>query len=87
MYELKKITKPFIIIDPKTLSLNDDILIIKNCCERDGLLLLERFCYGSHVAIDANDDRFALVIRKRNEVSWVEYSKLRKNQKLDFCEG
>lgn len=86
MYELKKISKSYKIIDPKIRLSNNDNLILRECCERDGLLLIEGFCYGSHVAIDANDDRFALIIRKRDEVSWVEYCKLRKNQKLDFCE-
>lgn len=86
MYELKMISKCSGIIDYKISSHNDEKLIVRNCCEKGGLLLIKGLCYGSPVAIDANGDRFALLIRKNNSTTWVEYTKLRKNQKLELGE-
>jgi hypothetical protein len=56
--------------------------LVRECCEKRGLLLIEGYCYGSPVAVDDSGKRFAMIPRQKNEFRWVEFSKLRKNQKL-----
>lgn len=84
MYQLKPLNKCSGVIDCKIATHLDDKSIIRKCCEVGGLILIKGYCYGSPVVVDANGDRFALMIRRVKAIVWVEYCKLTKKQKLEL---
>ena len=84
MYELKNMSKSAGVIDIRIYKNMNDDMIVRECCERGGLLLMKGLCFGSRVASDAKGDRFALMIRRHKHKTWVEFSLLRKNQKLEM---
>lgn len=57
--------------------------MIKEVCEKNGLVLITGKCYDSQVAEDIKGNRFALIPRSQNLARWVEYTRLRSNQKLE----
>lgn len=81
MYELKSITENHGVIMGR-MGMDCELSLVRECCEKRGLLLIEGLCYDSPVAVDDDGKRFAMIPRQKNEFRWVEFSKLRKNQKL-----
>lgn len=82
MKSLPTVTGHYICKSAKSADLNDSAMI-REFCERKGLILLNGICFGSSVAEDASGQRYVLIPRKKNHLRWVEYSLIPKNQKLD----
>lgn len=82
MYELKVFDKKNGKIMGR-MGLYDDEILVRECCEKGGLLLIEGRCYDCPVVVDGKGNRFAMIPREKNEVRWVELKILKKNKRLE----